>query len=206
MCRRAVKQKSNQTMSSNLDKTPCSRKNKNIFAFHLIWFETQDWLRCSLLQQYFSHIESLHLKSYEPRHEKTCLYHMRTTKVQISLGIRSLISTFVVRCLDSRIPLVSISKAISNWWSLDIQETENTALFMKVNNEALLETSHNDLFLCLGQTCLQDLANSVDPDQTAPEGAGVVWSELEQFAIPSAPFGHIILYLHSTTISLDEPI
>ena len=45
---------------------------------------------------------------------------------------------------------------------------------MKVNNEALLKTSHNDLFLCLGQTCLQDLANSVDPDQTAPEGAGVV--------------------------------
>ena len=25
----------------------------------------------------------------EPRHEKTCLSHMRTTKVQISLGIRA---------------------------------------------------------------------------------------------------------------------
>ena len=25
--------------------------------------------------------------SYEPRHEKTCLYHMRTTKAQISLRI-----------------------------------------------------------------------------------------------------------------------
>ena len=39
---------------------------------------------------------------YEPRHEKTCFSHMRTT---------SLISTFVVHCLhiDSRISLVSIS-------------------------------------------------------------------------------------------------
>ena len=34
---------------------------------------------------------------YEPRHEKTCLYHPR-----------SLISTFVVHCLDCIIPLVSI--------------------------------------------------------------------------------------------------
>ena len=45
----------------------------------------------------------------EPRHEKTCLCHMRITKVQISLRIRSLISrmrmqisAFVVRCQDSK--------------------------------------------------------------------------------------------------------
>ena len=37
----------------------------------------------------------------DPRHEKTCLCHMRTTKTQISLRIRSLISTFVAACLDS---------------------------------------------------------------------------------------------------------
>ena len=43
---------------------------------------------------------------FEPRHEKTCLCHMRPTKVQISL--RSLISTFVVHCLDSIVSLVSI--------------------------------------------------------------------------------------------------
>ena len=47
---------------------------------------------------------------YEPRHEKTCLCHMRTTKAQISLRIRSLISAFVVRCLDSLIPLIAIVK------------------------------------------------------------------------------------------------
>ena len=39
----------------------------------------------------------------EPRHEKTCLCHMRTTKAQISLCV----------CLDSIIPLVSITKISS---------------------------------------------------------------------------------------------
>ena len=34
---------------------------------------------------------------FEPRHEKTCLYHMQTTKAQIS--------AFVVRCLDSLTPI-----------------------------------------------------------------------------------------------------
>ena len=33
----------------------------------------------------------------EPCHEKTCLSHMRTTKVQIRMRIH----TFFVRCLDS---------------------------------------------------------------------------------------------------------
>ena len=47
-------------------------------------------------------------KITEPRHEKTCLCHMQTTKAQMSLRIR-LTSTFVVRCLDSIISLVSIS-------------------------------------------------------------------------------------------------
>ena len=48
----------------------------------------------------------------EPHHEKTCLCHMRTTKAQISHP-RSLISAFVVHCLDSIIPLVSLSKTSS---------------------------------------------------------------------------------------------
>ena len=39
--------------------------------------------------------------------QKRVLCHMRTTKLQISL--RSLISTFVVRCLDSRICILAIS-------------------------------------------------------------------------------------------------
>ena len=39
------------------------------------------------------------------RHEKTCLCRMRTTKAQIS--------AFVVRCLDSIIPLVSMSEILS---------------------------------------------------------------------------------------------
>ena len=46
----------------------------------------------------------------ELRHEKTCLCHMRTSKAQISLRIRGLISAFIVRCLDSVIPRLTISK------------------------------------------------------------------------------------------------
>ena len=49
----------------------------------------------------------------EPHHEKICFYLMRTTKAQISLRIRSLISAFIVRCLDSIISLVSISEISS---------------------------------------------------------------------------------------------
>ena len=47
----------------------------------------------------------------EPCHKKSCLCHMRKTKVQISLHI--LISASVVCCLDSVIPLVSTSKISS---------------------------------------------------------------------------------------------
>ena len=41
-------------------------------------------------------------RSFEPRHEKICLYHMRS--------LHSLISAFVFRCLDNIIPLVSVSE------------------------------------------------------------------------------------------------
>ena len=47
---------------------------------------------------------------YETCHEKTCLCHMQPTKMQISLHIHSLISTFVIRCLDSIIPIVATSE------------------------------------------------------------------------------------------------
>ena len=43
--------------------------------------------------------------SYEPRHEKTYLCYMRTTKAQISLRIRAVRSA-PFRCLDSVVPLV----------------------------------------------------------------------------------------------------
>ena len=43
--------------------------------------------------------------TYEPRHEKTCLCHMRTTKTQISL-----LSVFDIRCLDSIIPVLAIAE------------------------------------------------------------------------------------------------
>ena len=45
--------------------------------------------------------------------KKCVLCHMRTTKVQISLRIRGLISAFVVRYLDSVMSLVSLTRISS---------------------------------------------------------------------------------------------
>ena len=56
---------------------------------------------------------------YEPRHEKTCLCHMRTTKVQII--------TFVVRYLDSIIPLLAKSN-ISRLWLISVAEQAGLSL------------------------------------------------------------------------------
>ena len=72
----------------------------------------QEFLR--ILPLLFMHLfQASFAEIFEPRHDKTCLCHMRTTKMQMSLHIRGLISAFVVRCLDSIIPLVSISKISS---------------------------------------------------------------------------------------------
>ena len=49
----------------------------------------------------------------ETCHEKTCLCHMRTTKgPDQPAHLRCLSSTFVVRCLDSTIPILAISKVL----------------------------------------------------------------------------------------------
>ena len=57
-------------------------------------------------------VHSLELqRSYEPRHEKTCLCYMRTTKVQISLRIRTVWSApSLFHYLDSIIPILVKSK------------------------------------------------------------------------------------------------
>ena len=64
---------------------------------------------------------------YEPHHEKTCFCHMLPTKAQISLHIRSLISAFVIRCLDSIISVVSICK-ISSLHFVSIAEQTGLSL------------------------------------------------------------------------------
>ena len=55
------------------------------------------------------------LKLYRPfelRHEKTCLYHIRTRNkgAHLPAHLHSLISAFVVRCLDSIIPIILYPK------------------------------------------------------------------------------------------------
>ena len=51
-------------------------------------------------------LQSASLDTNQPLHEKTCLCHMRTTEAQISLRI----CAFVVRHLDSIIPLFAIAE------------------------------------------------------------------------------------------------
>ena len=48
-------------------------------------------------------IKDSYILTFEPRHEKTCLWHG-------NMHPHSLISTFFVRCLDSIIPLLAIAK------------------------------------------------------------------------------------------------
>ena len=59
--------------------------------------------RCFIKDMLFTSAFARHTN--EPRHEKICCCHMQTTKAQISL-----ISTFIIGCLDSIVPLVSIYK------------------------------------------------------------------------------------------------
>ena len=47
---------------------------------------------------------------YEPGHEKMCLISYANNNADQPAHLRSLISTFVVRCLDSIISLVSIAE------------------------------------------------------------------------------------------------
>ena len=77
--------------------TPVPRSSIGLAIVVAIWTAT-----LTLADTLISHVR-----------RKPALCHVRTTKAQISLHPRSLISAFVVRCLDSIIPLVSISEISS---------------------------------------------------------------------------------------------
>ena len=85
------------------------------------------------------------IKEYEPRQEKTCLCHMRTTKAQIS--------AFAVRCLDSIIPLVSLSK-FSSLYLVSVADQAGLSINWSQNpedrfshDEAHIKTHLNVYFL-----------------------------------------------------------
>ena len=62
-------------------------------------------------QNYFMWSKEPVYQNFGPRHEKTFLCHMRTTKPQISLCIRAVWSTScVVRCWDSIMAILAKSK------------------------------------------------------------------------------------------------
>ena len=60
----------------------------------------------------------------EPRHEKICFMpYANNTGIDQPAHLRSLISAFVVRCLDSIIPLVSISEISSLYLASVAEQT-----------------------------------------------------------------------------------
>ena len=88
------------------------RRQIRLFVWSSLYYHNDPPGRHCLL----FHLHLLDTLLYKPRLEKTCFCHKRTTKTQISLHICSLISTFVIRCLGSKISLVflcAISKLVS---------------------------------------------------------------------------------------------
>ena len=74
----------------------------------LLYFKTHAQVLCVGLNLVM--LGSSMLVSYEPRTEKTCLCHMQTTKgADKPAHLHTLISAFVVHCLDSIIPLLAIA-------------------------------------------------------------------------------------------------
>ena len=80
--------------------------------------------------------------------------------------------------------LLLLSEILGFLWYLEkkmlLEKDSNTIIFPSYNNTII----NDPKFLVW--------VNSVDPDQTAPRGA--IWSGSTLFAIPSAPFGCIILW------------
>ena len=71
----------------------------------------------------------------EPGHEKTCLMSYANTKgADQPAHLRSLISAFVVRCLDSVMSLVSVTK-ISSLMLASVAEQAGLSLTWSVNPE-----------------------------------------------------------------------
>ena len=85
-------------------------------SFQASLYNTIDWPRLVVVHtlQISSPQRPLGQNLSEPGHEKTCLMSQANNKGEDQPAHpHSLISTFVVRCLDNIIPLVSISKISS---------------------------------------------------------------------------------------------
>ena len=103
----------------------------------------------------------LSFETYEPRHEKICFSHMRTTKVQISLRIR---------CLDSIIALLVIAKI---WKPKLISSAEQASISLTWSK--IPKTG----FLVM--RLIQTSANCADPERA-------VWSVSAPLTILPASF------------------
>ena len=136
--------------------------------------------------------ENLGSLRYEPRHEKTCFAYAHNKGADQPAHLRSLISTFVVRCLGSIKPVFSISKILSLYLASVAARAGVRLAWSQTPKTCFLFTRliyRNDPKF----SDRQYWANSADPDQSAPRGRAV-WSGSTLFAIPSASFGLITLW------------
>ena len=91
------------------------------------------------------------MKWNEPRHEKTCLCitgYVNNQDTDQPAHLRSLISVFVIRCLDSSIPVFAMSKVSRLWlasvaeqtiWVLPGQKPQRQVLSWRGSNNSLVK-------------------------------------------------------------------
>ena len=110
-----------------------------------------------------------------------------TTKTQISLRIHGLISVFVVRCLDSIIPLVFIHEISSLYLASVAEQTGLSLTWSQAPKTGFLVTRlksyyySNDPQAGWGKQCR--------PRSVCSSGSGGVWSGSTLFVILSTTFG-----------------
>ena len=113
---------------------------------------------------------------FEPRHQKTCLCHKQTTKAQISMRIRAvwsvpLFAVWKVLYIAeiSRPYLASVAEQASlslNW----LQTLKRGFLMTWLIYSYILPFEHPNNYPKIWMMCYYQngMANSIDPDQTAP--------------------------------------
>ena len=125
---------------------------------------------------------------YEPRHEKTCFCHMRTTKAQITD------CPFVVHCLDSIIHLVSIFERSSLYLASIAVQTCLGVPWSQIPKTGFLVTRLKAMYIIkycndLKFSDKQVWENRIDIDQTAPTA---VWTRSTLFAHPICIFSTMV--------------
>ena len=94
-------------------------------------------------------------KVYEPGHEKTCFISYANNKgTDQPAHLRSLISAFFVRCLDSTKPLVQNCKPLAcfcscaGWFESDLVRNSRTQVFSWRGSYVIHDLHYRDFYKC----------------------------------------------------------